>query len=169
MKLLIFMTILSLQTPESCLLSSSLMRVAIFGTLDDPQCQAVSTELERLGADPVLIPASALEQHQPASVRDGVHYLGPAAFAGFRAAYVRMVPLASAPYVEQGSDLVLLEDWFVRYMQAREREAYYLAWLLAWQHEGVRLVNPPHAGSVLQSKPYQLHILRTLGARIPRT
>ena len=32
--------------------------------------------------------------------------------------------------------------------QSRERAAFYLSWLLSLQHQGIPLVNPPHAGSV---------------------
>lgn len=145
-------------------------RVAIFGIADDPQSATVAAELERLGAEPVLISARALDQQQPASIRDGVYHLDGQAFEGITAAYVRMVPLATAPYTQrEDGEFVLFDDWFIRYMQAREREAFYMSWLLAWHQQGVKLVNPPNTASVMQSKPYQLHVLRSLGARIPRT
>jgi hypothetical protein len=64
---------------------------------------------------------------------------------------------------------VLYEDWFMRYMQERERASFFVSWLLKLQDRGVRLVNPPHAASVLQYKPFQLHALRAVGARVPIT
>jgi glutathione synthase/RimK-type ligase-like ATP-grasp enzyme len=41
--------------------------------------------------------------------------------------------------------------------------------VLKLAHQGVTLVNGPHAASVMQYKPFQLHALRSLGARVPRT
>lgn len=145
------------------------MRVGIFGSDDDPQVHAVARELRALGAEDVLIRDDALEEGLPVSSLDGrVHYRGADLedLAGF---YLRSIPAPWAPYVERDDELVLHEDWFTRYMQSRERASFAVAWLLSLQARGVRLVNPPHAASVLQYKPFQLDVLRRLGARVPRT
>jgi glutathione synthase/RimK-type ligase-like ATP-grasp enzyme len=86
--------------------------------------------------------------------------------AGF---YLRGIPAAYAPFLEKDDELVLYEDWFERYMQERERASFYVAWLLELQRRGARLVNGPTAASVLQYKPFQLNVLRSVGARVPRT
>jgi glutathione synthase/RimK-type ligase-like ATP-grasp enzyme len=83
--------------------------------------------------------------------------------------YLRAIPAAYAPFMERDDELVLYEDWFERYMQERERASFYVAWLLELQRRGARLVNPPTAASVLQYKPFQLNVLRSVGARVPRT
>ena len=145
------------------------MRVGILGTDDDLQVQAVAREVRALGADDVLIRSDALDEGLPFSELDGrTHYRGTDVedLEGF---YLRSVPAAYAPFLEKDDELVLYEDWFERYMQERERAAFFIAWLLKLQQRGARLVNPPHAASVLQFKPFQLNALRKAGARVPRT
>ena len=83
--------------------------------------------------------------------------------------YVRSVPMPSRPAMKKDDTLVLYEDWFTAFTQTRERAAYFLAWLLQLSHRGATLVNGPHAASVLQHKPFQLHALRASGAQVPRT
>lgn len=145
------------------------MRVGIFGSDEDPQVHAVARELRALGAEDVLIRDDALDAGLPLSSLDGrIDYRGLDAdvLEGF---YLRTIPAPYAPYLERDDDLVLYEDWHTRYMQTRERASFYVAWLLTLQARGVRLVNGPHAASVLQYKPFQLDALRRLGARVPRT
>jgi glutathione synthase/RimK-type ligase-like ATP-grasp enzyme len=145
------------------------MRVGIFGSDDDPQVHAVARELRALGAEDVLIRDDALEEGLPVSSLDGrFSYRGVDVddLAGF---YLRTIPAPYAPYVERDDELVLYEDWFTRYMQSRERASFAVAWLLSLQARGVRIVNAPYAASVLQYKPFQLDVLRRLGARVPRT
>ena len=145
------------------------MRAGIFGTDDDPQVLAVARELRALGAEDVLIRSDALDEGLALSELDGrVLYRGDdlSDLVGY---YLRSVPMPSAPAFERDGTLVLYEDWFTSYMQQRERASYFVAWLLALQDRGVRLVNPPQAASVLQYKPFQLHALRKAGASVPRT
>lgn len=147
------------------------MRVGIFGTDDDPQVHAVAKELRALGADDVLIRSDALDEGLPLSERDGRFLYRGVDLTDLEGFYLRSIPAPYAPSFEREEDgeLVLYEDWFIRYMQERERAAYFVAWLLSLQDRGARLINPPHAGSVLQYKPFQLETLRRLGARVPRT
>lgn len=145
------------------------MKVGIFGTDDDPQVQAVAAELRALGAQDVLIRSDALEEGLPLSERDGrfiYRGLDTTELEGF---YLRTIPAAYAPALEEDGELKLYEDWFVRYMHERERASFYVAWLLSLQARGVRLINGPQAASVLQYKPFQLHALREAGAVVPRT
>jgi glutathione synthase/RimK-type ligase-like ATP-grasp enzyme len=145
------------------------MRVGILGTDDDPQVQAVAREVRALGADDVLIRADALDEGLAFSELDGRTIYRGVDVEDLEGFYLRSVPAAYAPYVEKDGELVLYEDWFTSYMQERERSAFFIAWLLKLQERGKRLINPPHAASVLQYKPFQLHALRSLGARVPRT
>ncbi len=145
------------------------MRVGIFGSDDDPQCRAIAKALGVLGADNILLRDDALDQGLPISVIDGrVVYRGHD-LEDVRSFYLRSIPAPFAPAMEQDGELVLYDDWFERYMHLRERASFYVAWLLMLQQRGCRLVNGPHAASVLQYKPYQLHVLRSLGAQVPRT
>lgn len=145
------------------------MRVGIFGANSDPQCQQVAKELSALGADNVLIDSEALEKGLPLSfLDDSVSYRG-VNLDDVAAYYVRFIPAPYAPHMEKDESLVLYEDWFTQYMQSRERASMFVAWLIQLQAQGKRLVNPPHAASVLQYKPFQLHALRKVGAKVPRT
>jgi glutathione synthase/RimK-type ligase-like ATP-grasp enzyme len=145
------------------------MRIGIFGTDDDPQVHAVAKEVRALGAEDVLLRADALEMKLPISERDGRTLYRGVDIEDLEGFYLRSIPAAYAPYIEKDGQLVLYEDWFTRYMQERERASFYIAWLLKLQEQGKRLVNPPHAASVLQYKPFQLHALRSVGARVPKT
>lgn len=145
------------------------MRIGIFGTDDDPQVQAVAKEVRALGADDVLIRADALDEGLPLSERDGRFLYRGVDLTDLEGFYLRSVPAPYAPAFERDDELVLYEDWFVRYMQQRERASYFVAWLLSLQERRVRLINPPQAASVLQYKPFQLHALRGAGASVPKT
>ncbi|HYH94661.1 ATP-grasp domain-containing protein [Hyalangium sp.] len=145
------------------------MRIGIFGDGADPQCAAVAREAAALGAGALIVDSRALDEGKPLSMHDGkTFYLGEPVddVKGF---YVRSVPVPYVPAMKKDDSLVLYEDWFTTFTQTRERAAYFLAWLLQLSHRGVTLVNGPHAASVMQHKPYQLHALRSLGAKVPRT
>ncbi|MBN1207201.1 MAG: hypothetical protein JXB05_20115 [Myxococcaceae bacterium] len=145
------------------------MRIGIFGEAKDPQCAAVAREAAALGAEALYVDSRALDEGQPLSMLDGkTFYLGQPVDE-VRGFYVRSIP---APYVaamKKDPALVLHEDWFTTFNQTRGRAGYFVAWLLQLSHRGATLVNGPHAASVMQYPPYQLHALRSLGARVPRT
>ncbi|MDC0711471.1 ATP-grasp domain-containing protein [Stigmatella sp. ncwal1] len=145
------------------------MRIGIFGEAEDPQCLAVAREAAALGAEALLFDSGALAAGRPLSLLDGrMFYLGEPVddVKGF---YLRSVPSPYVPAMERDDTLVLYEDWFTTFAQTRERAAYVLSWLLQLEHQGATLVNGPHAASMLQYKPFQLHVLRSLGTRVPRT
>lgn len=145
--------------------------VGIFGLAQDPQVRAVSEELRRRGATPLLLQADALNRQQPVSSWDGVASFAGVSLSECKSVYVRSVPSPHAPVIRQDQDkaLVLHADWFPRFMQARERSGFVVALLLSLEHAGVPLVNPPQAGATLQFKPFQLDVLRRIGAQLPRT
>jgi glutathione synthase/RimK-type ligase-like ATP-grasp enzyme len=145
------------------------MRIGIFGASSDVQTQAMVRELGHLGVQAVVIESQGLDQGEPLSFVDGSIHYRRECLDDLRAYYLRYVPLPYAPPMERDGELVLHADWYTLYMQSRERSSMYLTWLLQIQHDGVPLVNPPHAASVLQFKPFQLHALRSVGAAVPRT
>lgn len=145
------------------------MRVGIFGTDDDPQVQAVARAVRSLGAEDVLLRADALDAGLPISEEDGRMVYRGVDVTDLDGVYLRSVPAPYAPYLERDDTLVLYDDWFTHYMHSRERASFYVAWLLGLADRGVRLINPPHAASVLQYKPFQLHALRAVGATVPKT
>ncbi|MDP1917964.1 MAG: ATP-grasp domain-containing protein [Myxococcales bacterium] len=150
-------------------MAKSPLRVGFFGTDDDLQLHAVAKEARALGAEDILLRADALETDLPLSELDGRMIYRGIDVTDVTGFYLRAIPAAYAPYLERDDELVLYEDWFERYMQERERASFYVAWLLELQRKGARLVNPPTAASVLQYKPFQLNVLRSVGARVPRT
>lgn len=145
------------------------MRIGIFGDDSDPQCHAVAAAAKAQGADNVLIRGDAFEAGLPLSFLDGSTWYRGQCVDDLRGFYLRYIPAPYAPYLENDEELVLYEDWFHQFMQTRERASFFVAWLLKLQDEGAALVNPPHAASVLQFKPFQLHALRRAGARVPKT
>ncbi|MDX2011029.1 MAG: ATP-grasp domain-containing protein [Myxococcaceae bacterium] len=145
------------------------LRVGLFGTDDDLQLHAVAKEVRALGAEDLLLRADALEAGLPVSELDGRMIYRGVDVTDVEGFYLRGIPAAYAPFMERDDELVLYEDWFERYMQERERASFYVAWLLELQRRGARLVNGPTAASVLQYKPFQLNVLRSVGARVPRT
>lgn len=145
------------------------MKVGIFGTPDDAQCLAVARELRALGAEDLLFEDDALERSCPVSIRDGQMLYRGHDVTSLDAAYLRSVPAPWVPALARDDELVLHEDWFIQYMRSREHASFYMAWLLALQARGTRLVNGPHGASVMQYKPFQLDTFRRIGAPIPRT
>ncbi|WNG46174.1 ATP-grasp domain-containing protein [Archangium minus] len=145
------------------------LRIGIFGAAEDVQCKAVAREAAALGADTLCIEPEAFERGLPLSLLDGQGFYLGEPVDDIRGFYLRAIPAPYAPTVERDGELVLYEDWFTTFMHTRERASYFVAWLLQLAHQGVTLVNGPHAASVMQYKPFQLHVLRSLGARVPRT
>ncbi len=145
------------------------MRVGIFGSDDDLQCRAVAREVRALGAEDVLLRYDALDAGLPVSVVDGRYVYRGVDVEDLEGFYLRSIPAPYAPALERDGELVLHQPWLELYTHTRERASFYVAWLLALQERGCRVVNPPHAASVLQYKPFQLHALRRIGAPVPRT
>jgi glutathione synthase/RimK-type ligase-like ATP-grasp enzyme len=146
------------------------MRIGIFGGASDSQTQALVREARALGVDSVIIESEALAQGEPLSFEDGSTFYRRECLDDLRGFFLRFIPLPHVPTMERDDELVLYEDWYVRYMHSREHASVFLAWLLKLQHQkDTLLVNPPQAASVLQLKPYQLDALRSVGAQVPRT
>lgn len=145
------------------------MRIGVMGSASDIQCQAVAREVTGLGATPVFVEADALELGWAMTMTDrGVFYRGDD-LSDIRAWYMRSVDMPNVPTFRDPEGVKLYDDWYVLYMQGRERLYFFLSWLLQMHDDGALIANPPHAGSVLQLKPFQLHALRKLGAQTPRT
>ncbi len=145
------------------------LRIGIFGGASDVQCKAVAREAAALGADTLFIEPDALDRGVPLSMLDGRTFYRGEPVDDLRGFYLRSIPSPYVPALERDDELVLYEDWFTTFMHTRERASYFVAWLLQLAHRGATLVNAPHAASVMQYKPFQLHALRSLGAQVPRT
>ena len=145
------------------------MKIALFGSRADPHGEALAGEARRRGAEVAWVEVEALERAVP--LRDDAResWLGGVRVDDARAALVREVPLPSPPVVEREGRWVLHEEWFAGYMQSRERAALYACWLRALEHAGVPVVNPMGASSAAAFKPFQLRVLRGMGAPLPRT
>jgi len=144
------------------------MRIAVFGGEQDPITQVQLETIARHGDEAILIEFSALERGVPVSSMDGGHVYDGRYVGDLDGAILRYIPRASAPYMRADENLTLYEDWYAAYMHAVEKSSFYMSWLLELAGAGVPLVNPPHAASVHQFKPFQIEALRRAGARVPR-
>jgi glutathione synthase/RimK-type ligase-like ATP-grasp enzyme len=145
------------------------VKIALFGSRTDVHAEALATEARRRGAEVAWVEPEALERS--VSVRDDAAemVLDGVRIDDARGALVRTVPLPSAPAVEREGRWVLHDDWFAGYMHSRERAAVYACWLRGLEYAGVPVVNPALASTAVAFKPFQLRVLRGLGARVPRT
>ena len=145
------------------------MRIGIFGSAADQQCQAVKALLEQRGAEVVLVESQGLN-HGQAFWFDGEDYwAGGRRLSDVGSWYLRhvMSPLPPAFAIEDR--YYLYADWYTEYMRRRERFGFQLSWLLWLGLRGVPAVNPPEHGSVVQMKPYQLAAAAAAGLAVPRT
>lgn len=134
----------------------------IFGSPSDPHVQRVTDELQRQGARVSVFDPFELEREVPVSELDGQLTWAGHDTEALVGCYLCSLP-AEVPSHDAGN------DWFVELMRQRERAAFVSAFVLDLQARGTRLVNPLHAGNPLQFKPFQLNVLRRLGARVPAT
>src|SRR5688572_2569422 len=145
------------------------MKIGIFGSAEDVHSQALVAAVKATGSEPLLIEYDALERGWPISEDgDRLLYRGQRA-DDLAAAILRFIPAPAAPALERDGRLELYEDWYTAFMQSRERAAVYVSWLLQLEDRGRPVVNPVHAGSLHQYKPFQLDVLRRAGAQVPRT
>jgi glutathione synthase/RimK-type ligase-like ATP-grasp enzyme len=145
------------------------MRLGIFGGANEPQVQAVAQVARAMGAEPVVVDAFALQNGEPISNLDGELIYRGQSLSDVKAFYLRSIPPPYLPYFEKDGELRLYAEWHTQYMQSRERSVFYLAWLQGLIRRGLKVVNPPHMAMPLQYKPYQMQVLRELGAEVPRT
>jgi glutathione synthase/RimK-type ligase-like ATP-grasp enzyme len=145
------------------------VKIALFGSRADPHGEALEAEARGRGADVAWVEPEALERAAP--LRDDARemWLGGVRVDDARAVLVREVPLPSPPVEAREGRWVLHQDWFSGYMQSLERAAVYACWLRALEHAGVPVVNPVAASASIAFKPFQLRVLRGMGAPIPRT
>jgi len=129
----------------------------------------VGRAVAELGGQTVLFSTDALDSQRPVASWQGAVDLDGAAVMDCEAVYVRSIPSPHPPVVRMDGDVILHRSWYASFMQARERSGFFLALLLSLEHAGIPVVNPPQAGAALQHKPFQLDVLRRLGADLPRT
>lgn len=61
------------------------------------------------------------------------------------------------------------EDWFQHYGTQRDRSDSLLSLILTLEHLGVPCFNPPSKSQLSRRKPYQLHLMRSVGCQLPKT
>jgi len=144
------------------------MRIGIFGAASDAQCKALCHELERRGAEVVVVESQGLNQGVEHAFDGERFFVGGEDLSDVGAWWVRhvMAPLPSTFYTK---DLHLFADWFVEYMHMRERLGFQLSLLVTLARRGVPIVNPPRRASIGQLKPFQLASARDVGLEVPRT
>jgi len=145
------------------------MKLGIFGSFDDPQSQALTETLNQMGVDVFLVDSQGLNEGVDAAF-DGKRFL----YKGepldeIKCWYLRHIMSPIPPGFELGDKYYLYSDWFVDYMQRKERFGFQLSWLLALSIQGIPVINPPEHGGVVQLKPFQLQMANLAGLKIPKT
>lgn len=145
------------------------MKLGIFGSERDTQCQAVARAMRVRGAAVTFVDGASL--HAGVSVSfDGKSFC----YRGepldeVRGWYVRRLLSPLPPSFTLADRHYLWADWFSDYMQRRERYGYLLSWMLALVSREVPLVNGPEQGVGVQMKLLQLELARQVGLEIPAT
>lgn len=145
------------------------MVIGIFGSARDGQCRAMEQTLRAKGVGVVLVDTADLNRGTDHAYHDGQFFYNGQNLAEVKAWYMRYITSTLPPAFELNQQYHLFADWFVEYMNRRERFGYQLAWLLALTFQGVPVVNPPEHGSVVQLKLFQLAAARQIGLATPKT
>lgn len=61
------------------------------------------------------------------------------------------------------------EDWFQHYGTQRDRSDSLLSLVLTLEQLGIPCFNPPSKSQLSRRKPYQLHLMRSVGCQLPQT
>ncbi len=145
------------------------MKIGIFGSRQDAQCQILEKALKQRDAQVVLLESPAINQGEDFSYVDGHFYYQGHPIDDVQCWFLRYVLSPLPPIFRADEQYVLFIDWFNEYMHRQERYSFELAMLLSWGARGIPVVNPPEHGGVLQIKTFQLDVARQVGLNIPRT
>jgi glutathione synthase/RimK-type ligase-like ATP-grasp enzyme len=145
------------------------MKIGIFGSTSDAQCQALRMILETKGVDVITVESQGLNQGVDAAF-DGERFTYDGKpMDAVNCWYLRYIMSPLPPCFERNDHYYLYADWFTDYMHRRERFGFQLSWLLSLSLSGIPVINPPEHGGVVQLKPFQLHAARMAGLQIPET
>lgn len=145
------------------------MRIGVFGRERDPHCVRLTAALAERGAETVLIDLALDSAEHRASIRaDGVT-LGGQSLHDISVFFVRSV-VSPIPHVHAvGEHMRLYDEWHVQYMRSRETHGFAVAFLLALEAGGAKLVNPVECGQIGQLKPHHTLELIRGGFPLPPT
>lgn len=145
------------------------MRFGIIGVLADSHVRKLSDHCLRRGIEPVIIDTSAQALSNAFSLRDGQAFFNNSVLSDVPVFFLRAM-LAPLPYVQcQGKELRLYPEWHEQHRQARDKHGFLLAWLLALESLGHRVMNPVEHGQIGQLKPFHTWSLRKSGLPMPET
>ncbi|MBN2360225.1 MAG: hypothetical protein JXR83_12305 [Deltaproteobacteria bacterium] len=145
------------------------VRIGILGSATDPQCELLRVALTARGAQVVLVESQALNQGARCAFDGTAFWHADQRLDDVDGWFVRHAMSPLPPTFERDGDFRLFADWYVAYMQRRERYGFQLSLLLGAVRRGVPVVNPPTHGQLVQLKPLQLAIARGVGLAVPRT
>jgi len=143
--------------------------IGILGAAADPQSAALRGELEARGARVLMVESQGLNRGQTWSQTEEGLSVDGQSLDGAAAWFLRYLMAPLPPSFERDETYQLFDDWYVSYMQRRERAACQLSWLLELGRRGVPVVNPPQHTSAVQLKPFQLQAARAVGLCLPTT
>jgi len=144
-------------------------RIGILGSATDPQCERLSAALVARGASVQLVESQALNQGARCAFDGTAFWCDGQRLDEVDGWFVRHAMAPLPPTFERSDGHHLFADWYVTYMQRRERYGFQLSLLLDQVRRGVPVVNPPTHGQLVQLKPLQLAIANSLGLTTPRT
>lgn len=145
------------------------MKLGIFGSVHDAQCQAVQNIAEQKGVEVLLIDSQGINQGHDASFDGSEFYYQGKSTADVGCWYLRYIMSCLPPVFEASDKFYLFSDWFTEYMHRREKQGFQLATLLSLGFQGVPVVNSPEHASVVQLKAFQLQAAKSLGLTCPKT
>jgi glutathione synthase/RimK-type ligase-like ATP-grasp enzyme len=145
------------------------MKIGIYGSRADSQCQLLEKAITRRGAKVVLLDSSAITQGEDFSYANGNFIYQGSSLEEIGGWFLRFVMSPLPPFFRAEDQYVLFKDWFNEYMHRQECTSFELAMLLSWSARGIPVVNPPENGGVLQIKTFQLDVARQAGLTTPGT
>lgn len=139
--------------------------IGLISDPNDPHTAAIAASLREAGHSPVLVDSTGGGRF---SFHDGEWRYREASLDPVRVLYFRNM-LSPLPPPRFDGEFKLYQDWYARYMHAREIFGVQLSWLYALEAAGKVLVNPPTAAGIGVLKPHQLFQLSRSGFPLPAT
>lgn len=145
------------------------LSIGILGSASDPQCERLSVALTARGAQVWLVESQALNQGARCAFDGTGFWCDGQRLDEVDGWFVRHAMAPLPPTFERSDGYHLFADWYVAYMQRRERYGFQLSLLLDQVRRGKPVVNPPTHAQLVQLKPLQLATANSVGLTTPRT
>lgn len=142
--------------------------VGVIGAEGERHCVYLSRELERQGAQALLLDNSP-NLPFPLSMQGERSYYGDRCLDDAMVYYLRALFLPTPAIDTEPIAEEIRKDGYVAYAAERERYAAWLSWLKSAPLHGRHIVNPVDTLLLHFAKPYQVEWLRRTGIPVPET